>query len=311
MISVSPLLNGDLTDPSYGESAVVERLYLASPRGYCAGVERAVDTVERALALYGRPVYVRKQIGHNSHVVRDLQAQGAVFVDSVADVPPGATLVFSAHGVAPDVRAAAEARQLITIDATCPLVTKVHAQARRYAEAGYAVVLIGHAGHEEVEGTMGEAPDHIQLVSSMESIADLPNPDGTVAYLTQTTLSVDDATAAIDRLRERFPEIVGPEYTLRGLDYILGTHPVSNLSYVSAVGTQSRLIGYGNNRADYTFIPGGVIPGVTIIQPDFPELDEGWPFLWYENEYVVDAATGFILTANAAEALTQQAHTKN
>ena len=145
------------------------RVLLASPRGYCAGVERAVETVKRALALYGAPVYVRKQIVHNSHVVRELEAGGAIFVDSVGDVPEGAPVVFSAHGVAPAVRAAADARHLTTIDATCPLVTKVHTQARRFAERGYQVVLIGHAGHEEVEGTTGEAPDAIVLV---ESVAD-------------------------------------------------------------------------------------------------------------------------------------------
>ena len=136
---------------------MVERVLLASPRGYCAGVERAVETVERALALYGKPVYVRKQIVHNSHVVRDLEARGAVFVDSLAEVPEAATVVFSAHGVAPAVRREAGEQRLTTIDATCPLVTKVHTQARRYANAGYAIVLIGHAGHEEVEGTLGAA----------------------------------------------------------------------------------------------------------------------------------------------------------
>ncbi|HXH97085.1 MAG TPA: 4-hydroxy-3-methylbut-2-enyl diphosphate reductase [Gaiellaceae bacterium] len=190
---------------------MVKRLLLASPRGYCAGVERAVETVERALALYGRPVFVRKQIVHNSHVVRDLQAQGAVFVDSVTEVPPGSTLVFSAHGVAPAVRAAAEARKLTTIDATCPLVTKVHAQARRYAERGYAVVLIGHAGHEEVEGTLGEAPEAIVLVESAADAARLELPaDQPLAYITQTTLSVDETSQIVDVLRRRFPRIEGP-----------------------------------------------------------------------------------------------------
>ena len=147
---------------------MVKRLLLASPRGYCAGVERAVETVERALALYGSPVYVRKQIVHNSHVVEDLRSRGAVFVDALTEVPEGATVVFSAHGIAPAVRREADGLGLTTIDATCPLVTKVHAQARRYAEAGYALVLIGHAGHEEVEGTLGEAPDAIVLVQSAE-----------------------------------------------------------------------------------------------------------------------------------------------
>jgi 4-hydroxy-3-methylbut-2-enyl diphosphate reductase len=190
---------------------VVKRLLLASPRGYCAGVERAVETVERALALYGRPVYVRKQIVHNSHVVEDLRSRGAVFVDALADVPEGATVVFSAHGIAPAVRREAEGLQLTTIDATCPLVTKVHAQARRYADAGYAVVLIGHAGHEEVEGTLGEAPDAIVLVQSGEDAEHVSLPaDGPLAYITQTTLSVDETNEIVAVLRRRFPRIEGP-----------------------------------------------------------------------------------------------------
>ncbi len=190
---------------------MVKRLLLASPRGYCAGVERAVETVERALALYGRPVYVRKQIVHNSHVVEDLRSRGAVFVDALADVPEGATVVFSAHGIAPAVRREAEELRLTTIDATCPLVTKVHAQARRYAEAGYAVVLIGHAGHEEVEGTLGEAPDAIVLVQSAKDAEHVSLPaDGPLAYTTQTTLSVDETNEIVAVLRRRFPRIEGP-----------------------------------------------------------------------------------------------------
>jgi 4-hydroxy-3-methylbut-2-enyl diphosphate reductase len=190
---------------------LVKRVLLASPRGYCAGVERAVDTVERALRLYGRPVFVRKQIVHNSHVVRELEALGAVFVDSVDDVPEGSTVVFSAHGVAPAVHAAAEARRLTTIDATCPLVTKVHTQARRYAQAGYSIVFIGHGGHEEVEGTMGEAPDAIVLVESAADAEALELPAGRpLAYITQTTLSVDETHEIVDVLKRRFPRIEGP-----------------------------------------------------------------------------------------------------
>src|SRR5579871_334344 len=177
---------------------MVEKVLLASPRGYCAGVERAVETVEQALALYGAPVYVRKQIVHNLHVVRDLEARGAIFVDDESEVPEGETMVLSAHGVAPSVHANAGARSLRTIDATCPLVTKVHVQARRYAADGYLVVLIGHAGHEEVVGTMGEIPDSIVLVESAAEVAalDLP-PDTKLAYVTQTTLSVDETGAVI------------------------------------------------------------------------------------------------------------------
>ena len=189
----------------------MKRLLLASPRGYCAGVERAVETVERALALYGPPVFVRKQIVHNSHVVDDLRARGAVFVNALGDVPEGATVVFSAHGIAPAVRREAEQRTLTTIDATCPLVTKVHAQARRYAEAGYTVILIGHAGHEEVEGTLGEAPDAIVLVQSTADAERLSlPPDRPLAYVTQTTLSVDETSEIVSVLRRRFPRIEGP-----------------------------------------------------------------------------------------------------
>jgi 4-hydroxy-3-methylbut-2-enyl diphosphate reductase len=189
---------------------LVKRVLLASPRGYCAGVERAVDTVERALKLFGAPVYVRKQIVHNSHVVQALRARGAIFVESVEDVPKGATLVFSAHGIAPAVREAARVRELLSIDATCPLVTKVHTQARRYAADGYRIVFIGHAGHEEVEGTTGEAPDRIVLVESIADVEALDLPPGPLAYITQTTLAVDETREIIAALRRRFPHIEGP-----------------------------------------------------------------------------------------------------
>ena len=191
---------------------MVKRVLLASPRGYCAGVERAVETVEKALDLYGPPVYVRKQIVHNIHVVRDLEERGAIFVESEEDVPPGETVVLSAHGVAPSVHTNARARQLNTIDATCPLVTKVHVQARRYADAGYRVVLIGHAGHEEVVGTMGEAPEAIVLVESVGDAEALElGPDERLAYITQTTLSVDETGEIISVLRRRFPDIHAPK----------------------------------------------------------------------------------------------------
>src|SRR5580765_2661069 len=191
---------------------VVRKVLLASPRGYCAGVERAVETVERSLDLYGPPVYVRKQIVHNLHVVRDLEARGAVFVDEETEVPEGATVVFSAHGVAPSVHVNAAARRLNTIDATCPLVTKVHVQARRYAADGFTVILIGHAGHEEVVGTMGEAPDSIVLVESVADVASLEfAPDARLAYVTQTTLSVDETGEIITALRARFPDIYAPK----------------------------------------------------------------------------------------------------
>jgi 4-hydroxy-3-methylbut-2-en-1-yl diphosphate reductase len=191
---------------------VVGRVLLASPRGYCAGVERAVDTVGLALERFGAPIYVRKQIVHNAHVVRELEQRGAIFVDSEEEVPSGARVVFSAHGVSPAVHANAERRSLQTIDATCPLVTKVHVQARRYAAQGYTVLLIGHAGHEEVEGTMGEAPDATILIESVEDAESLDLPaDTRVAYITQTTLSVDETMEIIATLRRRFPAIHAPK----------------------------------------------------------------------------------------------------
>jgi 4-hydroxy-3-methylbut-2-enyl diphosphate reductase len=192
-------------------SAELQKLLLAAPRGYCAGVDRAVQTVERALEHYGAPVYVRKEIVHNKHVVEQLRARGAVFVEAETEVPEGATVVFSAHGVAPSVHANARERRLETIDATCPLVTKVHREALKFAAEGYTIVLIGHAGHEEVEGTMGEAPEHIVLIENEADVDTLEVDDPSkVAYISQTTLSVDETRAVIARLRERFPAIVGP-----------------------------------------------------------------------------------------------------
>lgn len=189
-----------------------KKILLAAPRGYCAGVDRAVQTVERALELYGAPVYVRKEIVHNKHVVEQLRERGAIFVDELDDsIPEGATTVFSAHGVSPAVHEDAGRRGLKTIDATCPLVTKVHREAVKFADDGYTIVLIGHDGHEEVEGTMGEAPDAIVLVETVDDVDRLEVDDpGRLAFISQTTLSVDETRAIIERLRERFPEIVGP-----------------------------------------------------------------------------------------------------
>jgi 4-hydroxy-3-methylbut-2-en-1-yl diphosphate reductase len=264
---------------------LVKRVLLASPRGYCAGVERAVETVERALALYGTPVYVRKQIVHNSHVVRELEERGAIFVDSVEAVPKGAAVVFSAHGVAPSVRTAADARGLTSIDATCPLVTKVHTQARRFAQRGYTVVLIGHAGHEEVEGTTGEAPDAIVLV---ESIADaeavLLPADTPLGYITQTTLSVDETRAIVDVLRRRFPRIEGPakedicyatsnrqwavKELLDEIDLLLvvGSRNSSNsirlVDVASAVGVAAHLVDDAS-EIDEAWLEGVTVVGVT------------------------------------------------
>jgi 4-hydroxy-3-methylbut-2-enyl diphosphate reductase len=264
---------------------LVTRVLLASPRGYCAGVERAVETVERALTLYGKPVYVRKQIVHNSHVVRELEELGAIFVDSVEAVPKGAPVVFSAHGVAPSVRRAADARDLTAIDATCPLVTKVHTQARRYAQRGYTVVLIGHAGHEEVEGTTGEAPDAIVLVESIDDAERISLPDDRpLGYITQTTLSVDETRQIVDVLRRRFPRIEGPskedicyatsnrqwavKEMLDEIDLLLvvGSHNSSNsvrlVDVASAAGVAAYLVDDAT-QIDETWLAGVDVVGVT------------------------------------------------
>jgi 4-hydroxy-3-methylbut-2-en-1-yl diphosphate reductase len=199
-------------DSSLNSRPVIKRIILAEPRGYCAGVERAVGTVEEALARWGPPIYVRKQIVHNLHVVRDLESRGVIFVETEEEVPLGARVVFSAHGVGPAVHARAQARGLQTIDATCPLVAKVHAEARHYAATGHSIILIGHAGHEEVEGTTGEAPDAIFLVESVEDAERVAPPQTErLAYLTQTTLSVDETAGIIEVLRRRFPAIEAPK----------------------------------------------------------------------------------------------------
>jgi 4-hydroxy-3-methylbut-2-enyl diphosphate reductase len=196
-----------ILSPEAAEKAVL----LAAPRGYCAGVDRAVITVEKALDLYGAPVYVRKQIVHNKHVVSDLESRGAVFVEELDEVPEGATVVFSAHGVSPTVHDEAKARGLKTIDATCPLVTKVHHEAKRFAGDDYDILLIGHAGHEEVEGTSGEAPEHIQLVQGPGDVAGIEVRDPSkVAWLSQTTLSVDETLETVEAIRGRFPELLDP-----------------------------------------------------------------------------------------------------
>jgi len=193
------------------ENAPERKVLLAAPRGYCAGVDRAVVTVEKALELYGAPVYVRKQIVHNKHVVETLEKRGAIFVDEVAEVPQGATVVFSAHGVAPEVHQQAADRKLKTIDATCPLVTKVHSEAKRFASEGFDIILIGHDGHEEVVGTMGEAPESITLVEDLDAArqVEVKDPDKLV-WLSQTTLSVDETLETVDVLKDRFPNLMSP-----------------------------------------------------------------------------------------------------
>ena len=188
------------------------RVVLAQPRGFCAGVERAIEIVERAIAKFGPPIYVRHEIVHNRHVVEDLRQRGAVFVDELDDIPPGAMTVFSAHGVAKRVEEVAKERGLPVIDATCPLVTKVHNEGRRYAAAGRELVLVGHAGHAEVEGTIGQMPGKVHLVQTVEDVATLePSTPDQLAYITQTTLSVDDTRGIIAALKARFPKIAGPD----------------------------------------------------------------------------------------------------
>ena len=254
---------------------MVKKVLLASPRGYCAGVERAVETVEKALELYGPPVYVRKQIVHNLHVVRDLEARGAVFVDEETEVPEGETVVFSAHGVAPSVHANAEARRLHTIDATCPLVTKVHVQARRYAAAGYTVVLIGHAGHEEVVGTMGEAPDAIVLVESVADVDALTfPPDKKLAYVTQTTLSVDETGDVIAALRRRFPAIYAPKkedicYATSNRQWAV-KEMLGEIELLLVIGSRNSS---NSNRLVETARAGGID---AYLIDDETEIDERW-----------------------------------
>jgi 4-hydroxy-3-methylbut-2-en-1-yl diphosphate reductase len=196
---------------AWSEAVRARRVVLANPRASCAGVERAIDIVERALARHGPPLYVRRQIVHNSHVVAELEGRGVVFVDEVEEVPHGATVVFSAHGVSPEVRRAADGRGQHVIDATCPLVSKVHAEARRFRDAGYTIMLVGHAGHDEIEGTVGEAPDAIRMVADVAEAGAVEAVDPErVAYLTQTTLAVDETEEVVSRLRDRFPNLVGP-----------------------------------------------------------------------------------------------------
>ncbi len=207
MACMSDVLDSETAPREHGG----KRVLLANPRGYCAGVDRAVITVEQALDLYGAPVYVRKEIVHNRHVVEDLAERGAVFVDELDEVPEGSRVVFSAHGVSPAVREEAAARSLRSIDASCPLVTKVHAEARRFAAENYRILLIGHDGHEEVEGTAGEAPEHITLVQSpQEAESVVVEDDSKLIWLSQTTLSVDETMETVDRLQQRFPGLQAP-----------------------------------------------------------------------------------------------------
>jgi 4-hydroxy-3-methylbut-2-en-1-yl diphosphate reductase len=273
---------------------VVKRVLLASPRGYCAGVERAVETVEQALEHYGAPVYVRKQIVHNIHVVRDLEARGAIFVDEETEVPRGATVVYSAHGVAPSVHANSDTLGHNVIDATCPLVTKVHVQARRYAEEGYTIVLIGHAGHEEVVGTTGEAPDATILVQTVAEADALELPPETkLAYVTQTTLSVDETGDIIRTLRRRFPDIRAPRkedicYATSNRQWAV-KEMLREVDVLLVIGSRNSS---NSNRLVETARAGGV---AAYLIDDEREIEEAW---------LEDAATvGITSGASAPEKL--------
>ena len=249
---------------------------LAAPRGYCAGVDRAVITVEKALELYGAPVYVRKQIVHNKHVVRNLEEHGAVFVEELDDVPEGSTVVFSAHGVSPAVHAQAEERRLKTIDATCPLVTKVHHEARRFAADDYDILLIGHDGHEEVEGTAGEAPASIQLVQSPADVASVRvrDPDR-VAWLSQTTLSVDETMQTVERLREAFPNLLDPPSD----DICYATQNRQQaVKEIAAAADLMLVVGSKNSSNSVRLVEVALENGAAAayLVDDASEIDESW-----------------------------------
>jgi 4-hydroxy-3-methylbut-2-enyl diphosphate reductase len=277
---------------------MVKRVLLASPRGYCAGVERAVETVERALEHYGAPVYVRKQIVHNIHVVRDLEARGAIFVEEETEVPEGATVVYSAHGVAPSVHENSARLGHNVVDATCPLVTKVHVQARRYADEGYTIVLIGHAGHEEVVGTTGEAPEATVLVQTVEEAERLELPAGAkLAYVTQTTLSVDETGEIIKALRRRFPEIRAPRkedicYATSNRQWAV-KEMLSEVDLLLVIGSRNSS---NSNRLVETARAGGI---AAHLIDDETEIDEAW----LEDVETVGITSG----ASAPEKLVERA----
>jgi len=253
-----------------------KKVLLAAPRGYCAGVDRAVVTVEKALDLYGPPVYVRKQIVHNKFVVHALEERGAIFVDEVAEIPEGATVVFSAHGVAPVVHEQAAARNLKTIDATCPLVTKVHSEAKRFAHEGYQILLVGHEGHEEVEGTMGEAPEVMTLVEDPQDATSIEVRDSEkLVWLSQTTLSVDETLATVGALKERFPHMISPPSD----DICYATQ--NRQAAVKAIAEQCDVVivvGSGNSSNSVRLVEVALDAGATAAYrvDSAAELDEAW-----------------------------------
>jgi 4-hydroxy-3-methylbut-2-en-1-yl diphosphate reductase len=249
---------------------------LANPRGYCAGVDRAVQTVERALETYGAPVYVRKQIVHNSHVVRALEERGAIFVDETEQVPEGSIVVFSAHGVAPVVHDQAKQRQLRTIDATCPLVTKVHAEARRFAREGYDILLIGHDGHEEVIGTTGEAPERVHLVEGPDAVDALDVRDpGKVAWLSQTTLSVDETLETVAALRRRFPDLIDPPSD--DICYATQNRQIA-VKQIAAAADLVLVVGSANSSNSLRLVEVALDSGASAayLVDDMSHIDEHW-----------------------------------
>ncbi len=270
-------MSTDLGIPPVLDTEEADRaLLLAAPRGYCAGVDRAVITVEKALDLYGAPVYVRKQIVHNKHVVSSLEQRGAVFVEELDEVPEGATVVFSAHGVSPAVHQQAAERRLKTIDATCPLVTKVHHEARRFATEDYDILLIGHAGHEEVEGTAGEAPSHIQLVETPADVAKVEVRDpAKVAWLSQTTLSVDETMAVVAAIRERFPLLLDPPSD--DICYATQNRQMA-IKEISREADLVIVVGSGNSSNSVRLVEVALEAGAKDAHrvDDASEIDEAW-----------------------------------
>jgi 4-hydroxy-3-methylbut-2-enyl diphosphate reductase len=273
-MSSEPASAHDVSPDTDGAGAL--QVLLAAPRGYCAGVDRAVITVEKALDLYGPPVYVRKQIVHNKHVVHTLEDRGAIFVEELDEVPEGATVVFSAHGVSPAVQQEARSRGLKTIDATCPLVTKVHHEARRFANEDYDILLIGHAGHEEVEGTAGEAPAHIKLVQGSDDVANIEVRDpAKVAWLSQTTLSVDETMDTVSRIREQFPLLLDPPSD----DICYATQNRQQAVKEIADGADLVLVvGSGNSSNSVRLVEVALEAGAKASYrvDDASEIDESW-----------------------------------
>ena len=270
------------------EASTERKVLLADPRGYCAGVDRAVVTVEKALDLYGAPVYVRKQIVHNKHVVETLESRGAIFVDEVEEVPEGSTVVFSAHGVAPEVHHQAADRGLKTIDATCPLVTKVHSEAKRFASEGYDIILIGHDGHEEVVGTMGEAPDSMTLVEDLDAARsiEVEDPDKLV-WLSQTTLSVDETLETVDVLKERFPNLMSPPSD--DICYATQNRQVA-IKEVAAGSDVVIVVGSGNSSNSVRLVEVALESGASSAYriDAASEIDP----LWLENATTVGVTSG-------------------